>query len=178
MKRSSELGTRNVCSRNAERGTRNVLLILLALGTATPLRAQLASDSMVRPPSPALVKYGKWALVAAAIGMGLKASSAHDDADRAFSRLENYCFSQQNGCPKSANGRYLDPVAEGHYQTSLAGDKRARNWLFGGEGALLAAAGLFVWELSRPKSMPRNIPFNPEIRWTPRETQLRGTVRF
>lgn len=156
---------------------RSALLLMIALGTAGPVQAQL-SDSLVRPPSPALVKYGKWALLAAAVGMGLKASSAHDDADRAFARLENYCFTQASGCPKGSSGRYLDPVAETHYQASIAGDRRARNWLFGGEGALLAAAGLFVWELSRPKSMPRNIPFNPEVRWTPRETQLRGSVRF
>ena len=155
-----------------------LLVLTLVLGIEGPVAAQQLGDSLVRPPSPALVKYGKWALLAAAIGMGLKASSAHDDADRAFSRLENYCFSQPNGCPKGPGGRYLDPVAEGYYQASLAGDTRARNWLFGGEGTLLAAAGLFVWELSRPKSMPRNIPFNPELRWTPRETQLRGSVRF
>lgn len=166
-------------TRNAERGTRNALVLLIALLTATtPLAAQISGDSLVRPPSPALVKYGKWALLAAAIGMGLKAESAHDQADRAFNRLNDYCFSQPNGCPKSSNGRYLDPVAERHYQASLAGDRRARNWLFGGEGALLGAAGLFVWELSRPKSIPRNIPFNPEIRWTPREIRLQGAVRF
>ncbi|HWA57015.1 MAG TPA: hypothetical protein VG692_07165 [Gemmatimonadales bacterium] len=152
-----------------------LLGLLLA---AAPLRAQSAADSLVRPPSPVLVKYGKWALVAAAIGMGIQAANAHDDADRAFSRLTSYCDAKPGGCPQGGNGRYLDPAAERYYQQSVSADKRARNWLFGGEASLLGAAGLFVWELSRPRSLPRNIPFNPEIRWTPRETQLRGSVRF
>lgn len=164
---------------NAHPGLRAIAALALAAFLAVvPLAAQQATDSLVRRPSPALVKYGKWAVVAAAIGMGLKASSAHHDADRAFNRLNNYCFSQPAGCPQSPGGKYLDPVAERYYQQSLAGDRRARSWLLGGEGALLGAAGLFVWELTRPKTLPRNIPFNPELRWSPGETQLRGSVRF
>jgi hypothetical protein len=34
----------------------------------------------------------------------------------------------------------------------------------GGEGALAGAAVLFVWELTRPKERPDNIPFEPEVR--------------
>lgn len=163
---------------NGERGPRKLLGLMLAASMmVAPLQAQ-QTDSLVRPASPALVKYGKWALVAAAIGMGMKASQSHHDADRAFNRLNDYCFSQPSGCPQSSSGEYLDPVAERYYQQSLAGDRSARRWLLGGEGALLGAAGLFVWELTRPKSLPRNIPFHPEVRWTPRETQIRGSVRF
>lgn len=152
--------------------------ILVALTLAAPLGAQQLTDSLVRRPSPALVKYGKWALVAAAIGMGIRAANEHDKADRAFDQLTSYCSSQPAGCPQTPNGGYVDPVAERHYQRSLSGDRNARNWLLGGEATLLGAAGLFVWELSRPKSVPRNIPFNPELRWTPSQTQLRGSVRF
>lgn len=163
---------------NAERGMPRLLALVLAASIlAGPLEAQ-QTDSLVRPASPALVKYGKWALVAAAIGMGMKASQSHHDADRAFNRLDSYCSAQPAGCPQSPDGKYLDPVAERYYQQSLAGDRSARNWLLGGEGALLGAGALFVWELTRPKSMPKNIPFNPELEWTPRETRLKGSVRF
>jgi hypothetical protein len=40
----------------------------------------------------------------------------------------------------------------------------ARGWLIGGETALAGAAALFIWELTRPKGRPRNIPFEPEVR--------------
>jgi hypothetical protein len=164
---------------SAKHGMRDLLALLLAASMAAgPLQAQQADDSLVRRPSPALVKYGKWAVVAAAIGMGFKAASAHDDADRAFNRLNDYCFSQPSGCPQSPGGKYLDPIAERYYQQSLSGDRSARSWLLGGEAALLGAAGMFVWELTRPKSLPKNIPFNPELQWSPQQTRLKGSVRF
>jgi len=169
--------TKRSRTRNRERGTGNVFSLILALAVlATPLSAQ--SDSLIRHHSPFAVKYGKWALVAAAVGMGLKAASDHDDADAAFNRLERYCLNQPAGCPKSPSGKYFDPVAERYYQSSISKDRHARAWLLGGEVTLLSAAGLFVWELTRPKSLPRNIPFEPEMKWGWRETTVGGKIRF
>lgn len=160
-------------------GTRNFTALLAAamILVAPSLSAQ-GADSLVRRSSPLLVKYGKWAMLAAAVGMGLKASSAHHAADRAFSRLESYCGSNPHNCDQLPSGSYSDPVAERYYQASLAGDRRARRWLFGGEATLLGAAGLFVWEFTRPKSLPKNIPFEPEIRWDGRVTRVGAKLNF
>lgn len=164
-------------TRYAVLGTPKCLAVLWTLLVlASPLSAQ--SDSLMRRSSPFAVKYGKWALVAAAIGMGMKAASDHDAADRAFDRLTAYCDGQAQGCLKGPGGKYVDPVAEGYYQSSLSKDRHARGWLLGGEVTLLGAVGLFVWELSRPKSLPKNIPFQPELEWTPARTRLIGRVSF
>jgi hypothetical protein len=171
--------SRHRSTRNAERGTRSLsLLLALLFALSNPLSAQQGADSLLRRSSPFVVKYGKWALVAASIGMGLKAASDHRAADRAFERLDRYCSDRPDGCPQLPSGRYIDPAAERHYQTSLRHDRSARGWLLGGEATILGAAGLFVWELTRPKSLPRNIPFEPEIRWTGLETTVGGKVRF
>lgn len=165
--------------RNGEIGTRNLLAILLVVLLAvSPLSAQQGTDSLLRRSSPTLVKYGKWAMVAASVGMGLKAASHHRAADRDFNRLESYCGSQPAGCPQTPSGSYFDPVAERYYQSSVSHDRHARGWLLGGEATLLGAAGLFVWELTRPKSLPKNIPFEPEIRWTGAETLVGGKLAF
>jgi hypothetical protein len=155
---------------------RSAALLLPLLG-ALPAAAQLPGDSLLLRRSP-LVTYGKWAVLAAAVGMGLKAAAAHRDADRAFDRLERWCLEDQTRCDQSANGSYLDPVAEGYYQTSLTRDRHARGWLLGGEAALLGAAGLFVWELTRPRSPPRNIPFEPTFTVLGARTQVGLAIPF
>jgi hypothetical protein len=165
-------------TRNPALGTRNVLLFLAALLTAPQLAAQEPADTLLQHSSPVLVKYGKWAMLAAALGMGLKASSDHHQADRSFARLQDYCGGNPDRCIQLPGGAYADPVAEGYYQASLRSDRRARGWLLGGEATLLGAAGLFVWELTRPKSLPKNIPFEPEVRWTGRETRVGVRAAF
>lgn len=113
--------------------------------------------------SPA-VKYGKWALLAGAIGMNYLALEAHNQADDAFDGLEAQCTEVHERCALSPNGGYADPAIEDLYQTSLRYDRRARLWLIGGETALVGSAALFIWELTRPKNRPDNIPFEPEVR--------------
>ena len=158
---------------------RTVVIVALAAGLLRPLAAQQLADTLFVPrSSPVLVKYGKWAALAAAVGMGLKASSAHHDADRAFARLDAYCGDDPSRCDQAPGGHYLDPVSERYYQAALSGDRRARGWLLGGEVTLLGAAGLFVWELTRPKSPPRNIPFEPNFRVLGPRTELGVTLHF
>ena len=113
--------------------------------------------------SPA-VKYGKWVLLAGSIGMNYLAVRAHDRAETTFDVLESRCFEAEQRCALGPGGTYADPEIEGLYQTSLRYDRRARLWLIGGETALAGAAVLFVWELTRPKGRPGNIPFEPEVR--------------
>jgi hypothetical protein len=111
-----------------------------------------------------LVKYGKWVLVAGAAGMNYLAIRAHNRAEDAFDALESSCGTTRARCDLGSDGRYLDPEIESFYQRSLRYDRIARGWLIGGESALAGAAVLFIWELTRPKGRPDNIPFEPEVR--------------
>jgi hypothetical protein len=111
-----------------------------------------------------LVKYGKWLLVAGSAGMNYFALRAHNRADDAFNEVESRCLAATSLCDLGPTGSYLDPEIEGFYQSSLRYDRIARGWLIGGETALAGAAVLFVWELTRPKGRPGNIPFEPEVR--------------
>ncbi len=113
--------------------------------------------------SPA-VKYGKWVLLAGSIGMNYLAVRAHNRAEDSFDVLESRCGEAQARCALGPSGTYTDPEIESLYQTSLHHDRRARLWLIGGETALAGAAALFVWELTRPKGRPDNIPFEPEVK--------------
>lgn len=153
--------------------------LILPLLCSTRAAAQ-TPDSLffLQRGSPALVKFGKWGVLAAGLGMGLKAAQAHGDADRAYDALQSYCFEDPRRCDQAAGGSYLDQVAEGHYQRALRRDRHARGWLIGGEVAVLGAAGLFVWELTRPRQRPDNIPFEPQVTFLGRVTNLGVRVSF
>lgn len=125
-----------------------------------------------------LVKYGKWLLVAGSAGMNYFAIRAHNRAEDAFDTLESRCLTTQARCIVGPEGQYLDPEIEGLYQSSLRYDRIARGWLIGGETALAGAAVLFVWELTRPKSRPGNIPFEPEVQSLRGATGLGLRVAF
>jgi hypothetical protein len=111
-----------------------------------------------------LVRYGKWLLVAGAVSMNYLAIHSHEKAEDAFDALESRCLAAQRRCDLAPSGQYLDPEIENFYQTALHYDRIARRWLIGGETALAGATALFVWELTRPKGRPDNIPFEPEVR--------------
>ena len=145
-------------------------MTLAALGLlAAPLRAQ---------GSPALVKYGKWVLAAGALGMNYLAARAHDRAENSFDSLEGRCLELRSRCDLDASGDYVDPRTEFLYQESLRYDRQARRWLFGGESALIGAAAMFVWELTRHTPKPDNIPFEPEVRSLHRATGVGLRVSF
>jgi hypothetical protein len=96
--------------------------------------------------------------------MNYFALRSHERADDAFDALEARCLGNHERCALGGQGQYLDPDIEGLYQSSLRYDRQARGWLIGGETALAGAAALFIWELTRPKGRPPNIPFEPEVR--------------
>jgi len=133
------------------------------LCSALLLLALFAGRAEAQRLSPA-VKYGKWVLLAGSLGMNYLAVRAHNRADDSFDVLESHCDVDQGRCALDGNGAYADSEIESLYQTSLRYDRRARLWLIGGETALAGAAVLFVWELTRPKGRPDNIPFEPEVR--------------
>lgn len=139
------------------------LLLSLAL-----LLAALASPEVAAAQgAPPLTKYGKWVLLAGSAGLNLLAAREHDRADDAFDMLERRCGVDHSLCELRPNGSYFDPGSEALYQQSIRHDRRARRWLIAGETALVGAIGMFIWEFTRPKGRPDNIPFEPEFRTTP-----------
>lgn len=132
-----------------------LLVAALALVLPTSLSAQ---------GSPFWVKYGKWGLLAASVGLNLLAADAHRDADRAFGQLEDRCFDRPQLCALNGSGGYLNAESEQLFQETLHHDRVARRWLIVGESALLGAAAMFVWEFTRPSGVPDdNIPFAPRV---------------
>ena len=132
----------------------------------------------VRKPSPALIKYGKWLTLAASLGMNYFAAKAHARADDAFAVIEDACGVDRHNCDTFPNGTYVDPLIEAKYQESVRYDRRARNLLIGGQTALLATAAAFIWELTRPKNLPGNIPFEPRVSQRAGQTYLGFRVDF
>jgi hypothetical protein len=142
------------------------------------LLAVLGQSSLEAQGSPAPIKYGKWLLVAGSIGMNLAAASAHQNADSVFDILNDRCGDDHALCELGTGGTYADAESERLYQTTVAYDRRARNWLLGGEAAALGAAVLFVWEFARPKGPPENIPFEPRVSIGSQRTEIEIVVPF
>jgi hypothetical protein len=136
--------------------TRFAVLVLALLLTAAP-----AAQAQGTSP---LIRYGKWVLAAGAVGMNYLADRAHDRADNQFDILRSRCFDNRDLCALDGSGRYSDAGTEELYQASLRYDGHARRWLFAGETALVGAAAMFVYELTRHAPKPDNIPFEPEVR--------------
>lgn len=150
--------------------TRLPALVLALLVTAAPtVRAQETSP---------LITYGKWVLAAGAVGMNILANRSHDHADEQFDALRTRCFGDQSLCAIDGSGRYLDSQTETLYQASLRYDRHARRWLFGGETALVGAAAMFVYELTRHTPKPDNIPFEPEVRSLRQATGVGLRIEF
>jgi len=145
-------------------------LVLLA----SPLVAQQAAPRS----SPPLIKFGKWGLLAASVAMNLLAREAHQRADEEFSFVADACSIDHTRCTTLPDGSYADPALEAHFQSSLDYDSRARSWLVGGQTALVAAAVGFIWELTRPKGRPGNIPFEPEVSERDGATRVAFRVAF
>lgn len=137
--------------------------MIRALTLALVIGLVLPSPAAAQDSGP-LVRYGKWALAAGALGMNLAAAKAHNQAEDAFDAIEDACFDDPFRCRVDPEGAYADPQIEGLYQASLRYDRRARTWLIVGETALVGAAALFVLEFTRKKHEPDNIPFEPEVR--------------
>jgi hypothetical protein len=131
------------------------VLLALTLASTTSAAAQQTSP---------FIRYGKWLLAAGAVGMNLAAARAHDRAEDSFDAIEEACFVNSTRCTLGPDGGYADRQIEDLFQTSLHYDRSARRWLIAGEAALVGAAALFVWEMTRKTHKPDNIPFEPEVR--------------
>ena len=155
--------------------TRAALLLLILAAGLRPLAAQSIPQAK---PTPPLVKYGKWGLLTASVAMNILAARAHDRADRQFATIEQICSTEDQRCTALPNGRYADPQLEAIYQRTLRYDHLSRNWIIAGESALVGSALLFIWEFSRPKGSPANIPFAPQVTSSRYGTQVGLTWEF
>ena len=136
---------------------KRVLALALALSLSLPVSG---AAQEVGP----LIRYGKWLLAAGAVTMNLLAAQAHGNADDAFDQVELACFDDPDRCALNTDGAYADESVEAAYQESLHYDRVARRWLILGETALVGATAMFVWEFTKKKHKPDNIPFEPEVR--------------
>ncbi len=149
-----------------------LLLLTLAAG---PVAAQNVAASRIPP----LVKYGKWAMLAGAIGLNLAALHQNHLANDIFAQLQDRCSPAGHAlCTTDPSGHYVDGESEAIYQASLRADGRARTWLITGETVLLGSAAMFVWELARPKGSTKNIPFTPRVSATDGRTTVGLVVAF
>ncbi len=154
---------------------RSALLCLLLFAVLRPAAAQSVPQ---HSHTPAVVKYGKWGLLTASVAMNLLAARAHDRADREFSTVQRICSADPSRCTTFPDGRYADPSLESIYQQTLRYDRQSRNWIIAGETALVGSAVLFIWEFSRPKGPPENIPFEPKVSNSRYGTQVGLTWKF
>ncbi len=148
--------------------------LLLSLVLCAPRALPAQNDSVPRrhdgtsraagqraPFRRAVVHYGKWAAAAAAVAFTAMGAHEHDNSNREWNQLLALCRADNADCVLGPAGRYVNPAAEQLYQASLHFDRRARTRLLAGQGALLAAAALFIADLRRQSSGPGNIPFAP-----------------
>lgn len=154
---------------------RRSVLPLLCLSLAVqPLYSQQPLSSS----SPPLVKYGKWATLAASVAMNLLAAQAHNKADDAFRVITLACVQDTSRCATLSDGSYADPFLEQKFQESLHQDRSARRWLIGGASALVGTGVMFIWELTRSKTRPGNIPFEPQVGQRNGQTEIGVTFSF
>jgi hypothetical protein len=130
-----------------------VLLVAHALHPARA-RAQVA-----RPPERgwSAGRVAKWALLGAAVSLGAFALEQHRRADRAYDELRTLCHADTSRC-RMAGGRYVEPEAERLFGQAVAGDRRARLGIIGGQVTLLGSAALFVYDLRNARG-PADIPY-------------------
>jgi hypothetical protein len=103
------------------------------------------------------VRVAKWALLGAAIGLGVYARSNSRNGDDAYADLRALCRTQPERC-SLAGGAYADPEVEGLYARAVSSDRRAQVGIIGGQVALLGSAALFVYDLRNGRG-PADIPY-------------------
>lgn len=137
-----------------------VTAILMAAGGA-PLAAQQADTTAHVPWYQPVSHWAKWPALAGAVGFTTLAILRHDDADRVFNGLLDYCRAASDQCRLNAQGTYVSSDAEALYQETLRIDRQARAWMLAGQVALAASGGMFLIDLISGHHGPNNIPFSP-----------------
>lgn len=140
-----------------------VLALVVAAGTARTAAAQTSViDSTPRSAwKHAAVHYGKWAMAAGAVAFTALAIEQHRHSNDAWNSLLAICRTNNQLCVVGSDGRYRNYQSEYYYQLAVYYDHRARWRLVAGQASLLAAVGLFVYDLKGQSSTPRNEPVHP-----------------
>lgn len=105
--------------------------------------------------------YAKWLTAGAAVGLTFLGAKEHHHSSQEWDMLLGICRANNLNCVTGSDGRYIDVVAEYHYQLALYYDRRANRRLVGGQVSLLASAAMFILDRGHGKSGPDNIPFDP-----------------
>ena len=158
-----------------------VLLFCLALAAGTRASAQGPQPGLPTEPgwTRGLIHYGKWATAATALVLTARGAREHSHSAREWDQLIDLCRADNQACVVGADGRYVNPVAEQHYQGSIAFDRRAHGWLLGGQASLIVTAALFVADLRHHTNGPDNIPIQPlEVSADPATRATRVGLRF
>jgi hypothetical protein len=137
------------------------LLGLVSVALVAPLAAQEAAPAPGRSWTRPVARWGKWLTAAAAVGFTALAVREHAQSADSWDALLSICRTDNADCAIGPNGRYLNIIAENHYQRSLYFDARARRRLVVGQATLVVAAALFIVDLSRGRNGPPNVPFDP-----------------
>jgi hypothetical protein len=158
---------------------RQVASALFALLAILP-SCQLASQTLDTVPKRTsfVIRYGKWAAVGASIGLGLLARDRNIQAEAAYDELNDRCFDVPESCITGPGGGYLDPVSERLYRNTVAYDKQASQFLIAAEVTFVVSVALFVYDLTGRQDRPPNIPFEPNVEYTPTATRVSLTLKF
>lgn len=131
-------------------------LAAVTLGAGAVAPAQ--SGGRARPAGEwSAVRVAKWALLGAAVSLGVYALAEHRRGDDAYAELSSMCHADQTRC-EMEGGRYALPEAERLYGRATAADRRAQLGIIGGQLTLLGSAALFVYDL-RNGPRPSDIPY-------------------
>ena len=170
MKRRRDAGTQ---------GRRTFLgLALVLVCVSAPLRLCAQTIDTVPKRTSFIIRYGKWAALGSAIGLGLKARDRNALAEAAYDELNDRCFDVPESCITAHNGRYLDHTSEVLYGRTVAYDKQASQYLIAAEVTFVVSVALFVYDLTDRQDRPPNIPFAPSVEYTPRGTNVGVAFRF
>ena len=139
-----------------------VLTLVLAAHAAAAQTAASAIDSTPRSAwARAAVHYGKWAAAAGAVAFTALAIEQHRHSNDAWNNLLAICNGNSQLCAVGPDGRYRNYQSEYYYQLAVYYDHRARWRLIAGQASLLAAVGLFVYDLKGQSPTPHNQPVHP-----------------
>jgi len=148
------------------------VLGIALLCACAPVRLSAQLVDTVPKRTSFIIRYGKWAGLAASIGLGLKARDRNMLAESAYDQLNDRCFDTPESCITGPNGRYLDRTSETLYGRTVAYDKQASQFLIAAEVTFVASVALFVYDLTDRQDRPPNIPFAPSVEYTPRGTNV------
>jgi hypothetical protein len=141
------------------------LALVLVLATRTGAAQTVPASGIDSTPRSAwrhaAVHYGKWAMAAGAVAFTALAIEQHRHSNDAWNSLLAICNGNSQLCVVGADGRYRNYQSEYYYQLAVYYDHRARWRLVAGQVSLLAAVGLFVYDLKGQSATPPNQPVHP-----------------